>query len=242
MGLTNIQKMPGESNTSYAYRVLKANIMNFNLIPGDIIKKDELSEVLSISPTPFREAVLKLREDTLIDVYAQSKSCVSKIDCKLAKEGVFVRSLVETRISQLLCGNLSEAMLCLLDENLRQQERVAEGYQIGRSFLEIDNEFHEYLYKFSDMVWTWEMLQRSCIHLNRIRHFNDLYGSKRMITLFKAHKDIFEYLKGHKTEPIKELILRHFTNPIQKGSQETLFLNILLEQYPAYFCNVNSLF
>ena len=56
------EKIKGESNKEYAYRVLKSNIMNLDLKPGEGLSETDIAERLGLSRTPIREVVMKLKE------------------------------------------------------------------------------------------------------------------------------------------------------------------------------------
>ena len=97
MNLVNISKHKNENNRAYTYRVLKENIMRLNLKPGESISEIELSEALDVSRTPVREAIVKLSEEKLVDVFPQRGSFVSKINLNLVEEAVFLRELCEKK-------------------------------------------------------------------------------------------------------------------------------------------------
>ncbi len=72
-------KKEHENNREYVYRVLRDNIMTLKLLPGATVNEGELAELFHISRTPVHEAVLILKEESLIDVYPQSGSRISYI-------------------------------------------------------------------------------------------------------------------------------------------------------------------
>ena len=89
VNINNLNKNIGENNSQYAYRVLKDNIMNLTLSPGQVINENELVDILKISRTPIREAIFKLKDEALIDVYPQKASFVSLIDLNRVEEAFF---------------------------------------------------------------------------------------------------------------------------------------------------------
>ena len=74
------EKKQMENNREYAYRLLRDNIMTFRLVPGQSLNENELSELMHVSRTPVHEAILMLKEESLVDVFPQSGSRVSGID------------------------------------------------------------------------------------------------------------------------------------------------------------------
>lgn len=71
MNLLNIERNKTENNKQYIYKVLKESIMNLALAPGETISEIEISEALNVSRTPVREAIVRLSEEKLINVFPQ---------------------------------------------------------------------------------------------------------------------------------------------------------------------------
>ena len=125
MNLININKHKNENNRAYTYRVLKENIMRLNLKPGESISEIELSEALNVSRTPVREAIVKLSEEKLVDVFPQRGSFVSKINLNLVEEAVFLRELCEKKILEIACKDpVSDTLINELEKNIEYQKIV----------------------------------------------------------------------------------------------------------------------
>ena len=68
MRFIGVKKEKGENNKQFTYRILKKNIMKLSLKPGEEISEVEISEALNVSRTPVREAIVKLKEEKLINL------------------------------------------------------------------------------------------------------------------------------------------------------------------------------
>jgi GntR family transcriptional regulator, rspAB operon transcriptional repressor len=71
INLECLEKTRGESAREYVTRILRSNILNLNLIPGQSISENEVAELLKMSRTPVREAFIRLFQDNLIEIYPQ---------------------------------------------------------------------------------------------------------------------------------------------------------------------------
>ncbi|MGL6114390.1 MAG: GntR family transcriptional regulator, partial [Cetobacterium sp.] len=91
MKLEGVKKFLKENTRQYTYRVLKENIMNLNLEPGEAIGEIDLSRELNVSRTPLREAIVQLIEEKLLEVFPQKGTFISKIDLTLVEEAIFLR-------------------------------------------------------------------------------------------------------------------------------------------------------
>ena len=111
MKLQNIERYKTENNKQYIYRILKENIMNLVLPPGEAISEIEISEALNVSRTPVREAIVRLSEEKLIQVFPQKGSIVSKINLNLVEEAVFLRKICERQLFKMACEDEKSSSL-----------------------------------------------------------------------------------------------------------------------------------
>ena len=74
----------GKHSRSEIYHILKDDIQYLRLMPGSIIRENELAEQLGCSRTPIREALIRLSSEYLVDIYPQRGTYVSNIDFPLA--------------------------------------------------------------------------------------------------------------------------------------------------------------
>ena len=74
------------------YDILQRNIMNLTLIPGTPMSEKDISEKMSVSRTPVREAFIRLSKEALVSIIPQKGSFVSRI------------SLFKNRIATYQCS------------------------------------------------------------------------------------------------------------------------------------------
>ena len=77
--------------TPQIYHFLQSAIVSVHLIPGAGLKEKEIIERLGVSRTPIREAMLRLEDEGLIEIYPQSGTYVSKIKIETVRESQFIR-------------------------------------------------------------------------------------------------------------------------------------------------------
>src|ERR1035438_4241740 len=64
----------------HAYAGLKALIHDFQLLPGDRFSESEMGQRLSVSRTPVREALFRLRNEGFLEVESKSGWVIKPID------------------------------------------------------------------------------------------------------------------------------------------------------------------
>lgn len=211
--LIDTERIAGENNSQYAYRVLQWNIMSLNLRPGQIINESELTLELGISRTPIREAIFKLREERLIEVYSQNKTCVSFIDYKLVQEALLIRSAVESAVLCKLCGKLSEETKLFLFENLNRQHFYAENSALRLSFFKLDDSFHKLLFEAADCSLAWEIIKKASTHLDRVRyyHLQDASSVEGVRSLYQGHMQLLNLIIENRPDEIPAVAKKHIT-------------------------------
>ena len=228
MNLVNISKHKNENNRAYTYRVLKENIMRLNLKPGESISEIELSEALDVSRTPVREAIVKLSEEKLVDVFPQRGSFVSKINLNLVEEAVFLRELCEKKILEIACKDpVSETLITELEKNIEYQKIVVNFNRDLHEFFDLDNYFHTLIFDYYNKKNVWKVIQRLATHYDRLRLIDALERINLENTI-KQHIEIVNLIKDKNSRKINSLVNKHLSNFKE-------VINKFMEKYPEYF-------
>ena len=85
--ITNEATQAGETAKEYAYRIIKENIITLELEPGSTLNDMEISQMIGISRTPVREAIIKLKEESdIIEIFPQRGMRIALIDTDIVQE------------------------------------------------------------------------------------------------------------------------------------------------------------
>ncbi|MGL5935766.1 MAG: GntR family transcriptional regulator [Cetobacterium sp.] len=230
MILEGVIKNSKENTRQYIYRVLRENIMNLNLKPGESIGEIELSKVLNVSRTPLREAIVQLVEEELLEVFPQKGSFVSKINLNLVGEAIFVRETCESRILKMACQDENiDQLINKLEKNIEYQKIILNFNQDLYEFFTLDNEFHYILFDHYNKKNSWKAIKRLSTHHDRLRLLDALEKINIKATL-DQHIELVELIKSKNTDKIEYSVEKHLLNykdMIKKYEQK----------YPEYFCN-----
>ena len=83
----------------------------------------EISQMIGISRTPVREAIIKLKEESdIIEIFPQRGMRIALIDTDIVQEVRFLRMTLEKAMVELACDMAQEADFVWLEENLTLQE------------------------------------------------------------------------------------------------------------------------
>ncbi|MBR8748615.1 HTH-type transcriptional repressor RspR [Fusobacterium sp. DD29] len=227
MELIKINRQFGENTKHYIYRILKMNIMTLTIKPGTIISEADICSALSVSRTPIREAIVRLSEELLMNVYPQKGSFVSLIDLNIVEEAYFMRKILEKEILRLAIDNFSEAGIKELEKNLKFQNIISQVEEDHSELFFLDNEFHRLIYKEVGKEKVWNSIQSLSTHYDRVR-FLDAVEKTNLIPTLEQHKEILEIIKNKEKDKVDSIVDCHLSNFKNK-------MDYLLEKYPSYF-------
>jgi len=226
--ITIPEKRADENARQYAYRVLYDAIMSLDFPPGMQLVDAELSEALSISRTPIREAIVSLKESKLVEVHPQKSSSVSRIDLDAVEEGVFLRLHIEQAILQEVIHKADAAAIARLRRNLDEQQEALDQEDVNR-FNVLDNAFHKQLYLSVNKPWTWSVVTKIVTHQDRVRRLQLRLGAEQLIPSFREHQQILDAIVTRNAEGMDKLLETHLTAGYRAALPE------LIRRYPQYF-------
>ena len=94
-----------------AYLVIKQDIFDFRLLPGDRFTENEVAGRLNVSRTPAREALFRLEREGYLQVHFRSGWSVRELDFRQFDDLYDLRIALETAAVRQLCGQAERADL-----------------------------------------------------------------------------------------------------------------------------------
>ena len=116
---------------------LRDAIVSLELAPGTVLARHVLAEQFGISQTPIRDALMRLGEEGLVDIFPQHATVVSRIDVPAAREAHFLRRSIELEIVRGLARQVPEGLIARLQAQIVLQTTLAEA-QNYRDFVAAD--------------------------------------------------------------------------------------------------------
>lgn len=224
-----------ENLTDQAYNILLRKIITADYKPGARISEKQIEEDLSIGRTPVREALLRLRQEHLIDVVPQSGTYIAKIDLKTVLEARFVRISVEQKITeeaaQRKLTNLQKAQL----NDIINKQKMSNQEKDFANFFKYDDQFHELFYQFTDHAVIWNWLKRMNIQFDRFRYLSLNLGKSSWNNLIKEHQAILQAVEAGNKKQAQKMVTRHLHLVIEEK-------NALVKKFPSYFENTDIAF
>lgn len=91
-----------------AYHYLRKEILNKRLVPDTLYSEQGIADTLSVSRTPIREAVIRLRNEGLLEIQPGKGFVVRVMDSKEVLETYQIRCAVEGYCAMLLAREIHE--------------------------------------------------------------------------------------------------------------------------------------
>lgn len=134
-----------------AYESIKESILKHELMPGESLTITNLSEKLGISPTPVREAVVRLSNEGILDYEANKRIKVSQINRNDVSEVYEARRVLEIYISRKIVQRLqlNQALSKKLEALKAETGELLDTEKDPEHYASIDLKLHE---MFLDMM------------------------------------------------------------------------------------------
>ena len=193
-----------------AYDILKELILTGRLEQGKLHNEKRLAEILGVSRTPVREALLELSREGMVSFVPSKGVKVLKITPKQVQEVFELRRIIEGYIIKSISKQLTPADLKKIEKILAKQDRSASKDE-ELSFIEMDKEFHLFMASKMGNQQIETILQnlRDQIHLMGIRAIKDQSRSQQVL---KEHQRIFSALKKKDAKRAHEELMKHLNN------------------------------
>ena len=133
---------PSRHAAPQVFDYLREQIIGLALPPGTLISRLELQNLFGFSSTPVRDALLRLQEEALVEIFPQHATVVSPIDLALARQAQFLRRSIEQEAVRTIAG-MSERgpIVARLKAVIGLQRALLAGDDL-EAFHAADRDFH----------------------------------------------------------------------------------------------------
>ena len=162
---------PGQPLSQQVYAHMRRAIIEGRLEPGGTIDEPAVAHHFGVSRTPVREALLRLRQDGLVEIRRQAGTFVAPIDRTRVEEGMIAREALEPRALEIACSRTDQRTL---DDLAALTDRMAAATERedGRAFIDADDRFHRALLDASGYIHIAEIIDQVNAQLDRVRHLS----------------------------------------------------------------------
>jgi DNA-binding GntR family transcriptional regulator len=196
---------------------LRGMIISLELPPGSPLSRAALAEQFGVSSTPIRDALMRLEEEGLVDVFPQYATVVSRVDVRLAQQAHFLRQAVELEIVRGLAISQDAAVAADLNRTIALQQQFAKAGDFEK-FMAADNEFHAQLYAASDKQDIWVLVKSRSGHIDRLRRLH-LPSPGKAQDIVRHHKLIAKAIGAGEPDVAQKYLRTHLSGTLSELAQ-----------------------
>ena len=189
------------------YDVIRNDILNGHIAPGERVIETRLAEQIKTSRTPVREALHMLEREGFLEAIPRVGYQVKQITWDEIEEICEIRAVNECLAARWAMQRMTPKELQALEENLSISEAEVEQGN-PRSFVEFDAEFHEILARASGSERLLELCQMLRRHMLRYR-IESIFRKENVLRAIEGHKTIVAYIKRKEEDGVEMAIKQH---------------------------------
>jgi DNA-binding GntR family transcriptional regulator len=194
------------------YERLRRLITALALPPGEPLSRTALAAEFGLSSTPIRDALMRLAEEGLVEVFPQHATLVSRIDVRQAEQTHFLRQALELEIVRMLALKSDAVLTADLEALIARQRQFAREGDL-EAFMAADNEFHARLYAAADKQDLWMLVRSRSGHIDRLRRLH-LPSPGRMQAIMRHHRLIAQAIASGKPADAQVHLRAHLSGTL----------------------------
>ena len=218
--MENLLKLePPGTLQNQSYERIKALLISGQLQFDEVYSANHFAEILGVSRTPVREALLQLSAEGFLVSLRGRGFKIKEFSEKEIQDFFEARKMIEAYVIEQLVDEVSEEDLQSLDDSLEQMINRKEASETYK-FLEADKSFH------MNLIHRYENSLLESI-MGNIRDFISILGQKalaspgRMQEVILEHQAILEAL--HQKDKIAAVrAIKHHLDATEKSLLENL--------------------
>jgi GntR family transcriptional regulator, rspAB operon transcriptional repressor len=217
---------PRGSGASIVFEALREEIISLTLIPGSPLSRHVLQDKFALSSTPIRDALLRLQEEGLVDIFPQHTTLVAAIDVTRAERALFLRRSVEIEVVRQIAQRPNALLIEGLNAIIADKENFAtqNNYQ---AFMQADLAFHKSLFDALELGHLLDIVRREGGHIDRLRRLH-LPRLGKMPEVIAAHKAIVAAIASQNPNAAANAMREHLSHSLD-------FVATLRLEHPQFF-------
>jgi DNA-binding GntR family transcriptional regulator len=180
---------------SRIYSDLRTELVSLRRRPGEAISEAEIALSYGVSRTPVREAILKLSDEGLLEIFPQSGIFVSRIPLAALPEAIIIRKALEETTARLAAERATSSQILVL-HSILQRQREADAAGDGNAFHHADEMFHATIAEVAGHPGIWKLIQQVKVNVDRYRLLT-LPQAGRIAQVIAEHEPILQAIEAH---------------------------------------------
>lgn len=199
-----------------AYIIIRKAIRNLQLQPSESFLEREIAEMLEMSRTPVREALIRLEMDGWIKLIPRKGFSVEPIIKENIEQMFQIAEALDGLAAELATLNMDEGHLEILDSLIKSQEKYMLENNL-KAYADVDDQFHNLIVEYSQNQRLKSVMDSHSDQLYRARLFT-INDRKLPVRSIKEHRAIVAAMRAQDSKAAQTLMHTHRN----RGCQEIL--------------------
>lgn len=193
----------------YVFDVLKQEILNLELKPGQAISENEICTRFEVSRTPVREALRRLQEQGFVNTVPYSGTYVTLLNLDNIKQMIYMRVAVELMVMRDFMESATPLLLEEIRHQIRRQELLIQepGFE-PEQFYRMDAQMHAIWFAATGRSKLWDFIQAQQLHYTRFRML-DFVTETDFTRIIKEHSHLLELLEQKDEKGLEAALKDH---------------------------------
>lgn len=151
------------------HAVLRNDIVGGRLAPRTMLSEQEIAAGFGVSRTPVREAMIKLAEEGLVEIFPQYGSFVAPIKLRDVFASQFAREALECAAVERAIERMDKLYDAQLEAEIERQRSLLEPRDRD-AFFRADEDLHILILTIADQGTAWHFVESAKLQMDRVRH------------------------------------------------------------------------
>jgi len=189
-----------------AYHAIRDMIVSLELRPGAVIDERRLMERLGIGRTPTREALRRLAQERLVEVYPRRGMFVTSVEIHDLASLAEVRLVLESHVARLAAERATDEDRSAMDDLLEELERRDD--LDARGLMALDERIHRQVYGSAHNPFLESTLEEYYVLALRIWYLA-LDRAKELEQAVLGHRELLEAIRDGDADRAEATMRRH---------------------------------
>ncbi len=172
------------------HAVLREQIIGMEIPPGAALQEKQIALACGVSRTPVREALLKLADERLVDIFPQYGTFVSRISIPAMRDAMVIRMALERAAVRGATANATGEAIAALRGLLVEQQVAHDAGRLS-AFHAADEALHQAISEIAGHPNLWRVVRQEKAHVDRCRILT-LPAADRRVGVMAEHAAIVE--------------------------------------------------
>lgn len=191
------------------FHILKREILDLDLKPGQAISENEICARFDVSRTPVRDALQRLQEQGFVHTIPYSGTYVTLLNLNNIRQMIYMRLAVERMVLKDFLDIVNPMLMEDIRYMIRKQQLLIEQPEFeAEEFYHMDAQMHAIWFDATNKMKLWGFIQEQQLHYTRFRML-DFVTETDFTRIIKEHTELFYLIEQRDMEALEQSLSHH---------------------------------